>query len=71
MWCFSARAMMFDRPESSLTSTRRSLPTALRVDVLVARRGPGDAADVHPALVGERAAAHERLPRGQFMFTVS
>ena len=25
--CFAVRAMMFDRPESSLTSTRRSLPT--------------------------------------------
>ena len=34
----------------------------LRVDVLVAGGGPGQAADVHPALVGEGAAADERLP---------
>ena len=47
--------MMFERPESSLTSTRRSLPTRFGVDVLVAAGGAVDGVDVHAALVGERA----------------
>ena len=52
---------MFDLPESSLTSTRRSLPTVVGVDVLVAGGVLADAVDVHPPLVGEGAGADERL----------
>ena len=52
---------MFDLPDSSLTRTRRSLPTRRRVDVLVAAGVLADAVDVHPPLVGERAGADERL----------
>ena len=59
------RATMFDRPDSSLTRIRRSLPTGSGVDVLVAGRVAGDAADVHAALVGEGALAHERLVRAE------
>ena len=35
------------------------------------RRTRADAADVHSALVGEGAAADERLPRRKFMLTIS
>ena len=54
-------AMMFDRPDSSLTRIRRSLPTSLGSDVLVACGDARDGMDVHPAFVGERAGADERL----------
>ena len=43
----------------------------LRVDVFVAGRGAGDAADVHAPFVGESALAHKRLIRRKFMFTSS
>ena len=52
---------MFDRPESSLTRMRRSLPTDSGVDVFVAVGDPGDGVNVHAAFVGEGALADERL----------
>ena len=52
---------MFDRPDSSLTRIRRSLPTRSGRDVLVAGRARDDGVDVHAALVGEGALADERL----------
>ncbi len=52
---------MFDRPESSLTKIRRSLPTDSGRDVFVTVGDPGDGVNVHAAFVRERALADERL----------
>ncbi len=65
MLCLVASAMMFDRPDSSLTSTRRSLPTDSGVDVLVTVRHTVDGMHVHPPFVGERARPDERLVRAE------
>ena len=53
---------MFVRPDMSLTSTRRELPTASG-DVLVAARHAVNRVDVHPALVRKRRRADPRLAR--------
>ncbi len=50
-------------PESSESSTRASLPTQRRVDVLEGARRAGDRGDVQAALVGEGGAADVRRVR--------
>ena len=53
--------MMFERPDSSLTSTRRSLPTASGLNMFVAVSDSIHGMDVHAAFVSERAGTDERL----------
>ena len=71
MLCFVVSATMFDRPDSSLTRMRRSLPTRSRVDVLVAGRDPATPLTCMPPLWANALVPTNGWLARKFMLTIS